>query len=48
MLGLVPVDFIYEGFLVKLRANLDEFMCWTRAKCTMYAHICLFCYVPTC
>eukprot|EP01083_Nonionella_stella_P269176 910479_1 len=24
--GMVPVDFIYEGFLVRVRPNLDEFM----------------------
>ena len=24
--GMLPVDFIYEGFLIRLRPNLDEFL----------------------
>lgn len=25
-MGMLPVDFIYEGFLIRLRPNLDEFL----------------------
>ena len=24
--GMLPVDFIYEGFLIRLRPDLDEFL----------------------
>ena len=47
-MGMLPVDFIYEGFLIRLRPNLDEFLeyCSDDFDIVIYTSACKAIYKP--